>query len=341
MKVFCAITCDPSSAMFMNPSKISNVTVNNETKQIVEVMDVYFTNFYADKFFNSCKDVQNSQESSKAVDLMCGSNHPCTGQKWLEFMGTPQPGSSASFLLNFSFTSDPSNKDLPPNMSAYNASLLKCSDKVGGVACSCSDCPVMCPAKPAVPPDKGSLKITFIPIGIFVGVVGFVIYTIVFVVVVMVIISLTSVGEYKKLTSNAAPHDSFFLTSAGQKFEGWISCLFAWWGLIAANYWYLVIPISLLVVGACCGGLKFFEVTTDPVELWSAPNSRSRLEKNYFDEHFGPFYRTAQIIITAPDSPGFTVSNPQNYLVKYHFSGMFQQYVLNEVSKHINCYLLM
>ena len=37
MKVFCAITCDPSSAVFMNPSKISNVTVNNETKQIVEV----------------------------------------------------------------------------------------------------------------------------------------------------------------------------------------------------------------------------------------------------------------------------------------------------------------
>ena len=47
-------------------------------------------------------------------------------------------------------------------MSAYNTSLLKCSDKVGGVVCNCSDCPVMCPAKPVVLPNKGSLKITFI-----------------------------------------------------------------------------------------------------------------------------------------------------------------------------------
>lgn len=42
-----------------------------------------------------------------------------------------------------------------------------------------------------------------------------------------------------------------------------------------------------------------FKVTTDPVELWASPNSRSRIEKDYFDSHFEPFYRTEQIIITA------------------------------------------
>lgn len=39
------------------------------------------------------------------------------------------------------------------------------------------------------------------------------------------------------------------------------------------------------------------EVTTDPVELWASPNSRSRREKDYFDSIFGPFYRTAQVFI--------------------------------------------
>lgn len=42
-----------------------------------------------------------------------------------------------------------------------------------------------------------------------------------------------------------------------------------------------------------------FKVITDPVELWASPTSRSRVEKDYFDSHFEPFYRTNQIIITA------------------------------------------
>lgn len=39
------------------------------------------------------------------------------------------------------------------------------------------------------------------------------------------------------------------------------------------------------------------QVTTDPVELWASPDSRSRIEKDYFDSRFGPFYRTEQIFI--------------------------------------------
>ena len=30
-----------------------------------------------------------------------------------------------------------------------------------------------------------------------------------------------------------------------------------------------------------------FQVTTDPVELWSAKDSRARTERDYFDSHFG------------------------------------------------------
>lgn len=48
-------------------------------------------------------------------------------------------------------------------------------------------------------------------------------------------------------------------------------------------------------------GIFKLEVTTDPVELWAAPNSRSRLEKEYFDKTFAPFYRIEQLIITAKD----------------------------------------
>lgn len=51
-----------------------------------------------------------------------------------------------------------------------------------------------------------------------------------------------------------------------------------------------------LVIGLSVG-IFCMEITTDPVELWAGPHSRSRAEKDYFDNTFGPFYRTAQVFI--------------------------------------------
>ncbi len=44
-------------------------------------------------------------------------------------------------------------------------------------------------------------------------------------------------------------------------------------------------------------------LTTDPIELWAAPTSRSRIEKTFFDETFRPFYRTQQVIVKALGQP--------------------------------------
>lgn len=51
-------------------------------------------------------------------------------------------------------------------------------------------------------------------------------------------------------------------------------------------------------------GIKYLKITTNPVELWAAPNSRSRIERDFFDSNFEPFYRIEQIIIA---------SNAQNF----------------------------
>ena len=42
-------------------------------------------------------------------------------------------------------------------------------------------------------------------------------------------------------------------------------------------------------------GLIYLQVTTDPIELWASPNSRSRIEKDFFDSNFRPFYRASQV----------------------------------------------
>jgi len=343
MDIFCATTCNPSNSLFMNVRNESldyDTGINNSTGKhrppAINTVDVYFTNDYTEKFFNSCKDVEFAQESSKVISLMCGSNDPCTGPKWLRFMGTPMPGSPAPFLMNFTFTEYSSGGVIPKNMTARDSKLIRCDEEYQNLTCSCSDCPAVCPVPPTIPPDKGSIKVTFIPLGIFVGVIGFVIYNIIFLICVMTYLVLQLCGDTNKEgyeLIKGTDTTSCFLTDIGRNFEDLISRYFSIWGSIVAQYWFLVVPLALILLAACCVGLLFFEVTTDPVELWSSPTSRARKEKEYFDQHFGPFYRTSQIIITAPNSSDFSFPDSQNYKTIYHFSGVFQQDVLNEVNK--------
>ena len=74
---------------------------------------------------------------------------------------------------------------------------------------------------------------------------------------------------------------------------------FTWWGTLCASRPWAVLAITTVLIIAMCVGIRSTRITTDPVELWASPTSRSRLERKYFDEHFQPFYRTEQVIIRA------------------------------------------
>ena len=308
MNVFCAITCDPSNSLFMDV-----IELYDKNHLAIQDVGVYFTDYYANKFFNSCKDVHDAQGSSKVIWLTCGTYDPCTGQNWLEFMGR-------SSFMNFTFTSDPSGSDLPTNISARNATLLDCHDPVKGVTCSCCDCPAVCPVALKGDSIQGS-------VGMSVGLIGILICSIIFVIIV-------KVSVYMKMSkSKTSSQRPFFLKNTDQKFEGLVNHMFSQWGYFTADYWYLVLPVALIVVGACCIGLAFCEATADPVDLWSVPNGRAQKEKEYFDQHFDPLYRMSRIIITAPNSPAFTFYDPADFSVQNNASGMFRQNILNEVGR--------
>lgn len=57
----------------------------------------------------------------------------------------------------------------------------------------------------------------------------------------------------------------------------------------------LVLALCSWAIAVCTYGILYLEVTSDPIKIWAAPASRSRIEKDYFEERFGPFYRTQQI----------------------------------------------
>ena len=168
IRIICAITCDPSNSVFMNVRRFDSDNIS------IDAVDVYFANYYANQFYNSCKGI-NAQNSHGcySCDIYDGNHSQCSGQILL-----PISVDEGLFLVNFAFTSDPSGHDLPTNMSAYNRTLLKCSDPVEGVTCTCKDCPAVCPH---TLPDNGSVNIPFLAIGIFVAMISFTIYNVVYI----------------------------------------------------------------------------------------------------------------------------------------------------------------
>ncbi|GJE84117.1 multidrug efflux transporter AcrB transmembrane domain-containing protein [Phanerochaete sordida] len=91
-------------------------------------------------------------------------------------------------------------------------------------------------------------------------------------------------------------------------------------GFHTASHPWATFAIMFAAMALLNLGWNEFKIETDPVRLWVAPNSESRIQKEYFDEHFGPFYRPEQIYVTvATTSPSdlkdgdtaMTMSNEQ------------------------------
>lgn len=76
-------------------------------------------------------------------------------------------------------------------------------------------------------------------------------------------------------------------------------------GLACARAPAATFAIACVLLALANIGWKDFAVETDPVRLWVAPQSESKLRKEYFDEHFGPFYRTQQIFVTDTSGAAF------------------------------------
>lgn len=102
-------------------------------------------------------------------------------------------------------------------------------------------------------------------------------------------------GEYHGTSS--------FIEKLGANTDTYLQRFFQSWGTMCARYPWLVLLIGACVVVALGHGIKYLKVTTDPVELWASPLSRSRVERHYYDSHFEPFYRNEQIIIRSVGMP--------------------------------------
>lgn len=67
--------------------------------------------------------------------------------------------------------------------------------------------------------------------------------------------------------------------------------------LVFARYPVLALCLISYIILGLSYGIYHLKVTVNPIEIWASPDSRSRIEKNYFETHFTPFYRLEQIYI--------------------------------------------
>jgi Niemann-Pick C1 protein len=109
--------------------------------------------------------------------------------------------------------------------------------------------------------------------------------------------------------------------------------MFTKWGAFCVRNPTCIIFFSLAFITVCSSGLVFVQVTTNPVELWSAPHSQARLEKEYFDKHFGPFFRTEQLIIQAPNT-SVHIYEPYPAGADVPFGPPLNKEILHQVSCH-------
>jgi Niemann-Pick C1 protein len=310
ISLFCHLTCNPKQSHFMAADVVSYTDENG--KKSIEEVTCAVSKSFSQGMFNSCYDVQNPSSGRRALDMLCGMDaEKCTPKDWLEYLGDKEKNGVSPFTIHFKLVNDNGTIDDV----AANVTLSPMIDHVEPctTSCSCQDCAARCPP---LPPDVPSTPWTidgYDPMFIIMGCVflGFLcVFGLAHIWTLVCCHSfLTHRSSSFKLNGDSDSDVSDLITDLPQrpgcyhrlqaKFENVLAGVFAAWGRFCARRAVLIIAGGILICVVLACGIRFFKVVTDPVELWSSPDSRARMEKNYFDDNFGRFYRTEMLIITA------------------------------------------
>ncbi|XP_043844297.1 NPC intracellular cholesterol transporter 1 isoform X1 [Dromiciops gliroides] len=326
LNLFCELTCSPQQSQFLNVTATTNYTdpTTNETKTNVDGLQYYIGKSFADAMYNACRDVEAPSSNDKALGLLCGKDaKDCNATNWIEYMFNKDNG-QAPFTITPIFSDNPIY-----GMEPMNNATKGCNESVDDTTgpCSCQDCSITCGPKPQPPPPPApwlilGLDAMYVIMWIFY--MGFLLVFFGMFFIIWCYRKRYFVSEYTPidgniafsvnasdrgmawlLTSNlpsshALPGEASCWDHLGVAFEGCLTRGFTRWGSFCVRNPVPVIFCSLVFITVCCSGLVFMRLTTNPVDLWSAPDSQAHQEKEYFDTHFGPFFRTEQLIIRAP-----------------------------------------
>ncbi|XP_078421849.1 NPC1-like intracellular cholesterol transporter 1 [Cetorhinus maximus] len=335
INLYCQNTCSPNQSLYINVTRTYNTSVLYVATEAVLEYQCYYTRRFADGTFNSCRNVRIPATGGYAISPMCGKygSTLCNTERWLRFQGDSSNGLAPldiDFVLTDNTTTSPGSGIVP-----YNGTFWRCDESTGlnGQACSCLDCVESCPAIPAPVPPPGPWKIGKLDGALVICIIAFCL-------VVLLFATFLVCRAAQKRQAGAAATGLPQSPPLGPKDVAWshklsratqlsLARMFRAWGTMVARYPIVVICIAFVVVIVLSAGLVFITLTTNPVELWSAPDSRARREKDFHDANFGPFFRTNQIIVTVENRSSYTYDSvlfgPNTY------NGIFSKEIVLEL----------
>ncbi|XP_025778875.1 NPC1-like intracellular cholesterol transporter 1 [Puma concolor] len=324
VSLHCHNTCSPNQSLFVNVTRVARR--GDGRPPAVVAYEAFYQSSFARRTYDSCSRVRVPAAATLAVGTMCGvyGSALCNAQRWLNFQGDTGNGLAP---LDITFYLLEPGQTPGSGVQLLNGEVAPCNESQadGTAACSCQDCAASCPAIA----QPQALDATFY-MGRMAGGLALVITLCsAFAVLTAFLVgprlaSHWGKGKMRDPTVGTSLSDKLSLST-----HSLLSRCFQGWGTWVASWPLSILLVSIAVVVAFSGGLAFMELTTDPVELWSAPSSQARREKEFHDQHFGPFLRTNQVILTAPTRPGSSYNSlllgPKN------FSGVLAPDVLLEV----------
>ncbi|KAH7127186.1 sterol-sensing domain of SREBP cleavage-activation-domain-containing protein [Dendryphion nanum] len=305
--LFCTFTCSPDQSLFVNVTS----TVPKGDKFLTTELDHLVTNEYASGFYDSCKDVKFGATNGNAMDFIGGGAKNYT--EMLKFLGDKK-------LLGSPFQMDfpRPDKDEFPGLVPMNKTAHPCNSTDEAYRCACLDCGGSCTELKEVSEVK-QCYVGLLPCLSFAVIV---IYSVLLGLLCIAVAGHVAYQKHSKhkherlrLLHDIEPsddedegdivHNIGMLDRPTKHYfiNTWCDRMFSRLGYICARFPAITIVTSVLVVLLMSLGWFRFQVETDPVRLWVAPESAAAKEKAFFDEKFGPFFRAEQVFIVNETGP--------------------------------------
>lgn len=307
--LFCTFTCSPDQSLFINVTATDKSRTGDE---IVAEVDTIWGVQYQSGFYNSCKDVKFGPANSRAMTFI--GNNAKNYRDFLKFLGH-KSALGSPFQINFLEESRYEGKG---GMKPVSEKPKACNDEDPEFRCSCIDCDEACPKLPKVEAAE-FCHVGHIPCLSFAVII---VYSIALLLLITAITGHVAYAKHKQrkterlqLLQESTPSDdedegdlvhnpgmldrpqrNYYLNLIFDR-------VFSKLGRFCARYPGITIGTNIIVIGLLSLGWLNFDVERDPVKLWVSPDSQAAQEKAYFDDNFGPFYRTEQVFLVNDSAP--------------------------------------
>jgi len=333
---YCDFTCSPDQSTFITVSSSQKTTSG---KTAVKTVEYAVSEEFKEGFYDSCKSVQFGATNGFAMDLIGGGAKNASA--FLSYMGDERPGLGSPFQINF-----PDDPETPYDRTPLNCADSSLESKCVCADCP-SVCPTLPYIAPPSAPRCHVGAVSCLTFSLLIVYSIGVLLAILFytwkqalrhrqrryerVALLDPPLSPSTSGPPNGLDglvgrgddSESGPSGSIHfrlgrgaslldpmdhLQPKQNKINAALRRFFYRLGLSCARRPMETFALAAVAIALLNIGWKNFKVETDPVRLWVAPDSESALQKHYFDDTFGPFYRAEQIFVTMKDG-----STPVNH----------------------------